>query len=71
LAEAKLVTVNNRDKLNWHEGMTVSDLLAEMHYSYKLITVTVNGELVPGEDYGEHEVPDDAEVTVFHLAHGG
>ena len=66
-----MVTVNNRDKLNWHEEMTVRDLLQKMHYSYKLITVTVNGELVPREDYEEHVVPDDAEVTVFHLAHGG
>jgi thiamine biosynthesis protein ThiS len=66
-----MVTVNNRDKVNWHEDMTVNDLLEKMRYSYKLITVTVNGNLVPAEDYGEHVIPDDAEVTVFHLAHGG
>jgi thiamine biosynthesis protein ThiS len=66
-----MVTVNNRDKVDWQEGMTVKDLLNKMHYSYKLITVTVNGELVPHEDYAEHLVPEEAEVTVFHLAHGG
>jgi sulfur carrier protein ThiS len=42
-----------------------------MRYSYTLITVTVNGELVPKEDYETHLIPDNAEVTVFHLAHGG
>lgn len=47
------------------------DLLQVMHYSYFLITVTVNGEFVAKEDYEEHEVPDNADVTVFHLAHGG
>jgi thiamine biosynthesis protein ThiS len=66
-----MVTVNNRDKVEWHEDMTVRNLLQVMHYSYSLITVTVNGELVQKEDYEEYKVPDNAEVTVFHLAHGG
>jgi thiamine biosynthesis protein ThiS len=66
-----MVTVNNRDKVKWRENMTVRDLLQVMHYSYFLITVTVNGEFVPKEDYEEYEVPDNADVTVFHLAHGG
>lgn len=66
-----MVTVNNRDKVKWRENMTVRDLLQVMHYSYFLITVTVNGEFVSKEDYEEYEVPDNADVTVFHLAHGG
>jgi thiamine biosynthesis protein ThiS len=66
-----MVVVNNRDKVEWQEDMTVRDLLNEMGYTYSLITVAVNGELVPREDYEEHPVPDDANVTVFHLAHGG
>lgn len=66
-----MVTVNNRDKLEWSESMTVKVLLKKMHYSYSLITVTVNGELVPKENYEDHLIPDNADVTVFHLAHGG
>jgi thiamine biosynthesis protein ThiS len=66
-----MVTVNNRDKVKWHENMTVRDLLQVMHYSYFLITVTMNGEFVAKEDYEEHLIPDNADVTVFHLAHGG
>ena len=66
-----MISVNNRDKVKWHKAMTVRDLLQKMHYSYSLITVTVNGEFVAKEDYEEYEVTDNAEVTVFHLAHGG
>jgi thiamine biosynthesis protein ThiS len=66
-----MVTINNRDKVKWHKNMTVKDLLQKMRYSYSLITVTVNGELVPKEDYEEHQIPDKADVIVFHLAHGG
>lgn len=66
-----MVTINNRDRVDWREGMTVQDLLDELGYTYVLITVTVNGVLVAEEDYATHRVPDQAEVTVFHLAHGG
>lgn len=65
-----MVTVNNRDKLEWHEGMTVRDVLDGMNYHFSLITVRVNGELVLNEDYDEYEVPENAEITAFHLAHG-
>jgi len=63
--------VNDRDRVDWHEGMTVQDLLTEMGYSYALITVTVNDALIPEHDYAQHLIPAGARVTVFHLAHGG
>ena len=66
-----MLTINKRDKVEWREGMTVRDVLTAMGYTYVLITVTVNGTLVPKEDYDVHPVPDDAEISVFHLAHGG
>lgn len=66
-----MIIINNRDKLEWSEGMNVQDLLTKMGYTYTLITVTVNGEFVPKENYEDHIVPDGADVTVFHLAHGG
>ncbi len=66
-----MVIVNDRDRVDWREGLTVQGLLDAMGYSYNLITVTVNGELIPEEEYGSAPVPDEARVTVFHLAHGG
>lgn len=66
-----MVTVNNRDRVEWQQGMTVQALLDKLGYSYVLITVSVNGKLVAREDYSLHLVPDEAEVSVFHLAHGG
>lgn len=57
--------------LEWKSGMTVRDVLTAMGYDYPLITVTVNSSLVLHEDYDTAPVPDNAEVTVFHLAHGG
>ena len=66
-----MITINNRDKIEWKEGMTVQDLMDEMGYDYALITVTVDGKLVPEHDYESHLLDDGADVVVFHLAHGG
>lgn len=66
-----MLTVNNRDRVEWKEGMTVQDLLDVLRYDYALMTVTVDGALVPEAEYSWRLVPDGAEVAVFHLAHGG
>lgn len=66
-----MITINNREKLDWHEGMTVQDVLDRMGYILPLITVSVNEHLVQEEDYATYEIPDNASVNVFHLAHGG
>lgn len=66
-----MITINNRDHLDWREGLTVRDMLSAMGYTYALITVTVNGDLISKDDYEQTVIPDEAEVIVFHLAHGG
>jgi len=66
-----MITVNNRDKIEWREGMTVQSLLDEMGYTYSLITVTVNDTLVHENEYDSFTIEDGSQVTVFHLAHGG
>ncbi len=66
-----MIIVNNRDKVQWQEGMNVNILLEKMNYTFDMITVHVNGVLVPKEDYDDFIIPDDANVGAFHLAHGG
>jgi thiamine biosynthesis protein ThiS len=66
-----MIRINNRDEIEWREGLTVQNLLDEMGYSYTLITVTVDDRLVPEEDYDHFTIHDGADVGVFHLAHGG
>jgi thiamine biosynthesis protein ThiS len=66
-----MILVNNRDKVEWREGMTIQDVLDAMGFDYALITVTMNGTLVPEEEYTSTTVADESKVGVFHLAHGG
>jgi thiamine biosynthesis protein ThiS len=66
-----VIHVNNREKIEWRDGMTVSDLLDSLNYTYHQIIVQVNGELVPRDSYGTYLVPDGADVKAIHLIAGG
>lgn len=66
-----MILVNNRDTVPWYEGMTVEDLLMEIGYTYVLISVTVNGTFVPNEEFDSFLIPDEADVKVIHVHHGG
>ena len=63
--------VVNGDPLDWHEGMTVRDVLRAKNYVFKLLIITVNGTLIPRGSYDEATVPAGADVKVVHLISGG
>lgn len=66
-----MILINDRDKIEWNEGITVQDILDKMNWTYSLITVSVDGKIVPKEDYDSFIVSDNSQMNVFHLAHGG
>ncbi len=66
-----MITVNDRHKIKYEKDMTIDNLLDRMKYTYNLITVTVDNELVLTENYSTYKLYDKAKVNVFHLAHGG
>ncbi len=66
-----MITVNNRDKIDWAKGMTVNDVLKRMNYDYSLISVYIDDVYVPQEEHLSRQIPDDASVQIIHLAHGG
>lgn len=61
----------NGTKLDWEEGMTVKKLLAIMNYTFPMIIVRVNGELVSKEDWDKYLVPRGAKVQALHQIAGG
>lgn len=65
------IVVNGMRELPWSEGMTVRDVLRLCNFTYSLITVTVNGQVVPKEEFDTFLVPPGAEVRVIHLIAGG
>ena len=66
-----MITVNDRDRLEWHPGLTVADVLRRMNWDFALIVASVDGRHVPREEYESAAVPDGAEVRLIHVMHGG
>jgi thiamine biosynthesis protein ThiS len=66
-----MITVNDKFDIAWEEGLTVSRLLEQLKFSFPLIIVSVNGMLVPKDQYASRQIPDGAEVKVLHMTAGG
>lgn len=65
-----VISVNNESMTHRH-GMTVQDILDERKYIFRMLAVSVNGQIVARKDYGNTPVPDGAEVQVIHMISGG
>ena len=66
-----MITINQRDTLPWHPGMTVAEVLDAMSYTFPHIVVSIDGVVVRHDAYAETPVPDDADVRMIHLMAGG
>lgn len=66
-----MITVNGRDRIAWEPATSVQDVLNAMGWAFPLIVATVNDERVKPEDFASYEVPDEADVRLIHIMHGG
>ncbi len=68
-----MIRVNDRDEVEWAEGMTVSALLERLRYNFPrmLTVIKIDGQVVPHEHYPTRTIPDGAEVRVITLIAGG
>ena len=66
-----MIRVNDQYDVAYDPGMTVQDLLDALKFSFRMIVVKVNGQVVLRKDFKTTEVPDGAEVQAIHLISGG
>ena len=66
-----MILVNNRDKIPWQSGMTVTKLLEVCRYTSPHIYVFVNDELVRRPQYDSYPIKDGDAVRVLHMIAGG
>ena len=66
-----MIRVNDQYDVDYRPGMTVRDLLNALNFSFKMIVVKVNGEVVLRKDFDTTPIPDGAEVQAIHLISGG
>lgn len=66
-----MIRVNSQFDVEWRPGMTVQDVLDALKFSFRMIVVKVNGQVVLRKDFATTEVPDGAEMQAIHLISGG
>ena len=66
-----MIRVNDKFDVEWREGMTVNSLLEILKFTFPMIVVSVNGEIVPRSEYGTTAIEDNDQVRVIHLVAGG
>ncbi len=66
----KTITVNE-NSLNWEENMTINIILKRMNYTFRMLVVKVDGQLIKKNEYESTIVQPNADVKVIHLISGG
>jgi sulfur carrier protein len=57
--------------MEWELGMTVQDVLDRRNYTFPLIVVKVNNQVIKKEFYQSYQIDDGSDVKVIHLISGG
>ena len=58
-------------QLDWHEGLTVREVLDILGYNFPSILVRVNGTIVRRKAWDSAVVPDEAQIDVRPIIAGG
>ena len=61
----------NGKEVEFKENESVSELLKRMHYTFPLIVVKINGNLIKKIEYSTSIVPNDSKIQVVHMISGG
>lgn len=65
------IILNNRNETFEHEQLSIKELLAVKKFSFQLLVIKVNGELVRLRDHETTMVKEGDNVMILHLITGG
>lgn len=66
-----MIRVNEQYTVEYHPGMTVQNVLDALSFSFKMIVVKIDGQVVLRRDFATTLVPDGADMQAIHLISGG
>ena len=66
-----MIRVNDKFDVEWQEGMTVDCLLEILKFTFPMIIVSVDGKVVPRDEYETTRIEDNDKVKIIHLVAGG
>ncbi len=65
------ITLNHNEVILEASSLTVRQLLTAVRYTFPLIVVRINGEVIAKSDYDSAIVGDGDKVEAIHLIGGG
>lgn len=65
------ITLNHIEESFSADTLSVTELLKEKNFTFKMIVVKVNGRVIKTDQYPTTIIHDKDEVTVLHLISGG
>jgi len=65
------IQVNNIPEEFAVESMTVNELLGEKNFTFKMLVIRINDQLVKKTEYDTARIHDGDDVQVLHLISGG
>ncbi len=66
-----MIRVNNQYDVPWRPGLTVQDVLDALKFSFRMIVVKLDGQVVLRRNFATTLVPDGTEMQAIHLISGG
>jgi sulfur carrier protein len=65
------IILNNKEEIFDAEQLTISQLLKDKKFTFKMLVIKVNGQLIKKSEYEKSFIKDGDDVMVLHLISGG
>jgi len=65
------IILNNRHEEFREEQLTVQQLLERKNFTFKMLIIRINGNIVKKNQYNDTVIHDNDDVMVLHLISGG
>ena len=65
------ISLNNRPENFDSHMLTISEILKYKNYTFKMMVVKINGQLIKKDHYQTAEVTDGDDVQIIHMISGG
>jgi sulfur carrier protein len=65
------IILNNNNESFDAEQLSITDLLALKKFTFKMLIIKINGQLVKQENFSGTYIKDGDDVMVLHLISGG
>ena len=65
------ITLNNSSETVEGNSITIDNLLKVKNFTFKMLIIKVNGNLIQKEDYATTRIKEGDDVSVLHLISGG